>query len=119
MSLWRRLFGRRRQPERLPFDWICRESMGITAEDRVEPAVSPATVEMMARARRKVDRNLEVETVRAAERLCRDGDINGALARASAAARLAEMKAELGISSPEQPDLLQKGPAPAQGDCER
>ena len=103
----------------MPLDWICRDSMGITDTFRVKPPVSPRTAEMMASARRKVDQSLEAEMVREVARLCGDGDINGALARSVAVVRVALLKAELGIGSPEQLDLPQMGPAVAEGGSER
>lgn len=120
MSFWKKVFGRRKEAgRRLPFDGICRQSLGIDVDCRTKPAVSPTTVEMMARMRRKVDSGLEAEIVREVERLCYDGDVDGALSRSAAVARLALLKAELGIGSPEQPDLIQRGRAAAEGGCER
>ena len=120
MSLWKRLFGRPRKPgSRLPFDWICRDSMGITDTFRVKPPGSPRTAEMIASARWKVDQSLEAEMVREVARLCGDADMNGALARSAAVVRVALLKAELGIGSPEQLDLPQMGPAGAEGGSER
>ena len=120
MSFWKTLFGRPRKPgPRLPFDWICRDNMGITDAFRVKPATSPRTPETMARARRKVDQSLEAEMVREVARLCGNGEINGALARSVSVARVALLKAELGIGSPEQLDLPQIGPATAEGGSER
>ena len=120
MSLWKRLFGRPRKPgPRLPLDWICRDSMGITDTFRLRPPVSPRTSEMMAAARRKVDKSLEAEMVREVARLCGDAEMNGALARSAAIVRVALLKAELGIGSPEQLDLPQIGPAAAEGGSER
>ena len=120
MGFWKRLFGHRKEStERLPLDWVCRDSMGIAHGFGRKPAVSPTTVEMMARARRKVDQSLEAELGRDVERLCGDSEVDRALARSSALARLARLKAELGIGSPEQPDLIERGPAAAEGGCER
>ena len=120
VSFWKMLFGRRRKPvPRLPLDWICRDTMGITDAFRVKPATSPRTAEMMASARRKVDQSLEAEMVREVARLCGDAEMNGALARSAAVVRVALLKAELGIGSPEQLDLPQIGPAGAEGDSER
>ena len=92
--------------------------MGLADEFRVKPLVSPTTVEMMGRARRKVDQSLEAEMAREVERLCGNSEIDAALAKSAATARLALLKAELGIGSPEQQDLCEKGPAPAQGGCD-
>ena len=120
MSFWKTLFGRARKPvQRLPFDWICRDSIGIADAFREQPAVSPRTAEMMARARRKIDQRLDAEMVQEVGSPCNDGEINGALARSAAVARLALLKAELGIGSPEQLDLPQTGPAAAEGGSER
>ena len=120
MSFWKTLFGRRRKPvPRLPLDWICRDTMGITDAFRVKPATSPRTAEAMASARRKVDQSLEAEMVREVARLCGDAEMNGALARSAAIVRVALLKAELGIGSPEQLDFPQMGPAVAEGGSER
>ena len=120
VNFWKTLFGRPRKPgPRLPLDWICRDSMGIADAFRVKPATSPRTPETMARARRKVDQSLEAEMVREVARLCGDGEMNGALAKSAATVRMALLKAELGIGSPEQLDLPQIGPAGAEGGSER
>ena len=89
--------------------------LGITDAFRVKPATSPRTAEAMASARRKVDQSLEAEMVREVARLCGDAEMNGALARSAAIVRVALLKAELGIGSPEQLDLPQIGPAGAEG----
>jgi len=120
VSFWKTLFGRRRKPvPRLPFDWICRDSMGITEAFRVKPAASPRTSEMMASARREVDQSLEAEMVREVARLCGDAEMNGVLARSASVVRVALLKAELGIGSPEQLDLPQMSPATGEGGSER
>ena len=93
--------------------------MGIGDAVGDKPAVSQRTVEMMARARKRVDQGLHDEMARAVEGPCVDGEIDRALARSKAAVRLAEMKVELGIDSLEQPDLIQRGRAAAEGGCER
>lgn len=119
MGFWKRLFQGDRTAGQQPFDGICRDSLGIDTDSRLKPAVSATTVEMMTRMRRKVDDVVEAEIVREAEGLDREGDIEKALSRFSVEDRLALMKAELGIGSPEQPDLIPRGPATAEGGCER
>ena len=74
MGFWKRLFGHRKEStERLPLDWVCRDSMGIAHGFGMKPAVSPTTVEMMARARRKVDISSDI-SARVTELLIDEGE---------------------------------------------
>ena len=117
MSFWKRLFGGLRK-ERQPFDWICRQSLGIDVDSRIKPAVSPPTVEMMARMRRKVARqaaaSMSVDESRQV-----DVEIDDALARSSGALLLEEFRSRLknppgeAEGRPKQPDLIERGPASA------
>ena len=88
------------------------------------PGISPGTVAMLERMKRKVAKAAATSlTVGEARQV--DAEIDAALARSGGPVLLERFKARLdGLRgreeiSREQPDLIQRGPAPAEGGCER
>ena len=88
------------------------------------PGVSPGTMAMLERMKRKVAKAAATSlTVGEARQV--DAEIDEALARSGGPLLLEQFKARLdGLPgreevSPEQPDLIQRGPAAAEGGCER
>ena len=88
------------------------------------PGISPRTVATLDRMKRKVARQAAASlSVDESRRV--DAEIDDALARSGGALLLEEFRARFRNSqgkaegSPEQPDLIQRGPATAEGGCER
>ena len=114
-----RLFGlARSEPKKQP------SSGAPSSVEPAPPGVSPGTMAMLERMKRKIAKAAATAlTVSEARQV--DAEIDEALASSGGPLLLEQFKARLGDLpgreevSPEQPDLIQKGPASAEGGCER
>ena len=96
----------------------------VPSAEQPPPGISLGTVAMLERMKRKVAKAAATAlTVSEARQV--DAEIDEALARSGGPLLLEQFKARLGDLpgreevSPEQPDLIQRGPASAEGGCER
>ena len=110
-------FGRSEAKEQRPPDVV--RSTG-----QPPPGISPDTIAMLERMKRKVA-NAAATSLTVDEARQVDAEIDAALGRSGGSLLLEQFKARLdGLrgreeTSPEQPDLIQRGPATAEGGCER